>query len=232
MNNMNKKKITDGLPLPKFILWLFNFLGLISVLLIFIFFFMVKISFGFLSLQPYWLLPLLLMLVFGIVLLIYALIILTKQLGTKKTDQTKNTKVLLIFTSIISFIALAFFINIAWSLFNEKPPQFFPFNDPDATYTITKHGNNFMLKYESTGDLNSHQVCDLENGKTKCRTEINRNIEVMIGKSEDELEPLLGKQVTVNGDFVYSDQQCIAEQCHHIGGWAVLNIERIEEIAN
>lgn len=192
---------------------------------------MVKISFGFLSLQPYWLLPLLLILVCGIVLLIYALILLTKQLVTKKSKQTKSTKALLIFTGITSFIALAFFVNIAWSLFNEKPPQFFPFNDPEATYTITKHGDNFMLKYESDGDMNSHQICDQKNGKTECRIEIHREVEVMIGTSKDKLETLVGKRVNVEGDFVYSDEQCIADQCHHIGGWAVLNIEKIEEIS-
>lgn len=230
MNNVKQKK-TIRLSLPKFIFWLFNFLGLISILLIFIFFFMIKISFGFLSLQPYWLLPLLFMLVCGIVLFIYALVLLTKQLVTKKSKQTKSTKALLISTGITSFIALAFFLNISWSLFNEKPPQFFPFNDPEATYTITKHGDNFMLKYESDGDMNSHQICDRINGKTECRIEIDREIEVMIGTSKDKLEPLVGKQVHVEGDFVYSDQQCIADQCHHIGGWAVLNIEKIEEIS-
>ena len=216
----------------KLLTWIFFLAGLISNVLIFAYFFIIKASFGLMNLQPIWMYPVLILLMSTIALIINGLMMITKQLGSKKSSVKKKTKYLLIFVGIINFLLFGLFVNIIWSLTHEKPPQFFPFNDPEATYTITKHGDNFMLKYESTGDMNSHQVCDRKNGKTNCHTEINRNIEVMIGKSEDELEPLLGKQVTVNGDFVYSDQQCIAEQCHHIGGWAVLNIEKIEEIAN
>lgn len=128
--------------------------------------------------------------------------------------KTTRTKTLFILVSITSFIALSFLGKMIWFPNHEKPPQFFSFDDPDATYTVTRHGDHYMLKYKSTGDI------------------VDNEIETMIGRSKVELEPLLGKPVAIDGDFVYSDEQCVANKCHHIGSWAVLNIDKIEKITN
>ncbi|GEM_PF-2605129 len=215
----------------KILLWLFFLVGLIANLLLFTFFFMVKVGFGLFSLQPIWLYPVFFLLLIGVGVTAYGLITLAKLLDTGKTfllTQKTQATIMLWAASIASFIAIGMVTYLAWSLTHEQPPQLFPFNDPDATYTITKHGENYMLKYESTGDMNTRQVCDLISGKTECRTEVDREIEAMIGKSDVPLEPLLGARVKVDGNFVYADQQCIAGQCHHIGGWATLDILSID----
>lgn len=226
---MNKGKLIPSLAI---LFWFMILVGLISNVLIFIFFFMIKLNFGLLSIQPIWLIPLLFILLCGIGLVLYGLVLITKRIISKNylIGIKRKQKYFLLLISIISFIAIGFIGNIILSLFYEKPPQFIPFDDPDATYTITKRGENYMLKYESTGDMNSHQVCDRINGKTQCRVEVDREIEAMIGNSEIPLDELVGKPLKVTGEFVYSDQQCIAGECHYIGGWAVLNIESIEEI--
>lgn len=192
---------------------------------------MIKISFGLLCLQPLWLYPVLGLSLGGTGLTTCGLMKLTKLLGNT-IALTIQVKTLLIVVSIVSLIALGLLSTVAWSLTHEQPPQFFPFDDPEATYTITKHGDNYMLKYSSTGDMNAHQVCDRKEGKTECRTEIDRDIETMIGNSDVPLEPLLGQPVRVNGEFTYSNKQCVADECHDIGGWAVLNIESIEAVLN
>lgn len=129
---------------------------------------------------------------------------------------------------MLSIVSITFVGYFFWNLRNDNPPDFFPFDDPDATYTVTKHGDNYMILYESTSNRNIHRVCDIENGERECRDEVNRWVEVIIGKSHTELEPLVGKSVQVNGDFVTSTKQCIASKCHDIGRWAVLNIHSID----
>ncbi len=163
-------------------------------------------------------------------IVVTALIILTKLSGQKKAKSTIRMKTLFGIAGVITIVAIGLLGNIVWSLTHEKPPQFFPFNDPEATYTVVQRGENYLLKYESTGDMNAHQVCSREGGKTECRIEVDRDIETMIGKSDIPLEPLLGKSVQVDGNFAYSDEQCVAGKCHTIGNWAVLDVHSIEKI--
>lgn len=231
MKHMQKKKSSsNNEPLLKFALACFYFLGLVAGILVFAFFFLTKMSFGFMSLQPFWLYPAMILVLSGMGVIASALMKLTKQFGAKKTTLTKEMKTHFMAAGVISCILLGFMTYTICALVDEKPPKFFPFDDPQATYRVTKHGDNYMLRYQSTGDMNTRDVCDTHNGKTSCSTEVANDLETMIGNSDIELEPLLGKPVVVDGEFVYDDEQCIAGMCHHIGGWAVLNLTNISVI--
>lgn len=220
-----------------------RFLNLLSFLLLLIgaivitffigFLILSRLTWGFSSWQPIWPLPLTILLIIALGATIHVLLKVIKILhksttlfSTRKISQKIYHGLMI----TISIFMICFIGYIGWSLSHEQPPNFFPFDDPEATYAITKRNDKYSLVYDSKGDKNSVYICDQMSGTTNCRTEVNRNIEVMIGTSSRELESLIGKPVVVTGDFVYSNQQCIAEKCIEIGNWAVLDIYSIETI--
>ncbi len=113
-------------------------------------------------------------------------------------------------------------------MITEQPPVFFPFDDPQAAYIVTKNDNLYFMNYVSISDKNKSTICEDINGKQQCKEEINRGMMVMIGKSDIDLKPYIGKKVKIDGDFVYAKEQCIAQKCVDIGSYAVLDIQSIK----
>ncbi len=208
-------------------------LALVSSVLIICFLVLSRATWGFSSWQPVWPFPLIALLVLALGAVIHVLLQVIKILDTNSTLFSKGKIQQKLYYGLVMVIAVAtvaFMSYFAWSLMTDQPPDFFPFDDPEATYTVTKRNDRYMLLYDSKGDRNTTYVCDQMSGTTSCRTEVNRNIEVMIGNSDTELEPLVGKSVKITGDFVSSNKQCIAGKCQDIGNWAVLDIHSIIEV--
>lgn len=133
------------------------------------------------------------------------------------------------FNAVFTFIVM----TLAYSVFTEKPPQFFPFNDKQAVYTIEKNvfGEDlYNIHYVTTSDANKHYVCEQESGKKeRCFWEYDRDIQTMITESPVELEQFVNKEVLVTGKFIYSNEQCIMKVCRKLSNhWAGLRIESIQ----
>lgn len=229
---MNRRSATRTKVLNFLLFFLFLF-GLISLTLDVGFLILFRATWGISSWQPVWPIPLIIALIFIIGAVIHAFLqtvkILNKNISLFSLGGMKH-KFFHSLVLAISVVAILFTCYVGWSLTHEQPPDFFPFDDQEATYTITKRNGTYSLIYDSKGDKNSVYVCDQTSGSTNCRTEVNRHIEVMIGNSPIELESLVDESVRITGDFGYSNKQCIAEKCIETGNWAVLNIHTIEEI--
>ena len=140
-----------------------------------------------------------------------------------------------IWIKVLFSISTIIFVFILWLLseiFFEKPPAFFPLNDPKAEYQITKNcpnGQGWVEQIENPG----YAYCLEYKGNKVMPLEGEQNINffrVTIGKSNINLDPYLGKKVkNIEGKFVSSPKQCIQEKCIDIGGsWIVLNIDNLK----
>jgi len=90
------------------------------------------------------------------------------------------------------------------------PPVLFPFDDPLATYTVNKMDDTYYMSY---------------------RSNLNSGISgIAIGQSPVNLEPLLRKRVKADGEFAFSNKQCITNYCKNIERSLVVNIKSIEEV--
>jgi len=143
----------------------------------------------------------------------------------KTTLRLKAAYISIYMASIFSLILACYF---GWQMTQHKPPQFFPFDDPEATYTVRDRDNEYSLLYDSAGTLNTFSACFTENGVLICKDELQNNVEITIGNSDQELAPFVNKNVKVKGEFVYSNKQCVAGTCVDIGSRAVINIDEIE----
>lgn len=65
--------------------------------------------------------------------------------------------------------------------------------------------------------------------KESCSFEIKQDVIALVGSSPIELEPFLGKSTTIQGKFVYTNEQCINSRCVDIGNYAALDITEIKE---
>lgn len=92
--------------------------------------------------------------------------------------------------------------------------MFFPFDDKLASYTVIRENERYLLKYETTSDRNK---------------DFPRNIDILMGKSEVDLQSFIGKKVIIDGEFAYSRKQCITGKCIDIGNFPVLDIKSINQ---
>ncbi len=139
-------------------------------------------------------------------------------------------KLLLLFViAIIGFIG--WFI---YPIFINKPPIFFPLDDSQAEYKITKNcpdgqgwvekiqtsENGFCVEYKGSGVLSSDQYKN------------NNFFRITVGKSKIDLEPFVDKKVkNIQGKYAVSSKQCIQDKCIKIdGSYTVLNIEKLEAV--
>lgn len=113
------------------------------------------------------------------------------------------------FALIIGMPLLFFFIVIAiYFYFPEKDVKFFPLNDSQATYSISSLHGQYILKYDGNKSAITHTAYILY--------------------SPIDLKSYIGKEVTVNGDFITSDMQCIATHCTELTmKWSGLSITSI-----
>lgn len=144
---------------------------------------------------------------------------------------TLVTHLCLGFTILIVF-AIGWFI---WAIVNDKPPQFFPLNNPKGKYFVTKNcppqGNHDNPRPEDPGEL----YCVIYRGKNVFMNEDNGKTEaftVMVAKSRIDLNTFENKYIkNIKGEFVNSSQQCIKDKCVDLGGpWVVLNIDNLEAV--
>lgn len=118
---------------------------------------------------------------------------------------------------VIGLIFIAFFI--AWFVWDgfvrDKTPQFFPFNQQQAEYSIIKSANGiYSVKYSGPNDFSG----------------INS---VIIGKTDYDLSQYLEKKIFITkGSFKSGfTKQCVANNCVDIGGpYAAVVIDEMEEI--
>ena len=91
----------------------------------------------------------------------------------------------------------------------------FSLNDPNASYTITKHEGlnkselpNYMVSYHTKKD----------------------GIEVEVGDSKVPLESYVGKKIHINGIYNgrVADKQCIVNVCDYKVGGAAIDITSVQ----
>lgn len=157
------------------------------------------------------------------------------QEGKSLISKTKPFRSLFYSFYLLVCLMIIFFVSlIIYTTFTDKPPNFFPFDDPDAIYTISKQNGIYYINYKTTSEGNKSYVCEwVQGGEKKCNWELNQNIGgIAIGKSPVELKLFLNKNLKLSGDFIYDNKQCIVNRCQDIGKRAVLNIDSIEEAIN
>ncbi|NTU74302.1 hypothetical protein HGB07_09280 [Candidatus Roizmanbacteria bacterium] len=138
---------------------------------------------------------------------------------------------IIIFTFLVlAFIVFVFSGLILWNILHEKPPQFFPFDDKEASYTILKEHGRYLVEYITTSDRNRSYVCSYSpSGKKTCGYEDDKNVTVIIVSSKIDLAPFVNKKVILTGEFVNAVKQCIAGTCSNIGNWVGVKITSIRE---
>jgi hypothetical protein len=117
-----------------------------------------------------------------------------------------------------------------WGILMDEPPQFFPLNNPQGTYVITK--NCPSQGWEENTTSNTHTYCVNYKGSDVFMNEEHGNknfFSVMVGKSTIDLKEFEDKPITsIQGKFVGSSKQCIVDQCTEIGGpFVLLNITSV-----
>jgi len=136
----------------------------------------------------------------------------------------------------IVLLLLCFFIAFfAWSIYDmytEEPMNFFPLDDKNAEYKITKncpYGQGWEEKPQTTThayclEYRGTHVVEMYEGKH------TNFFSITIGKSKMNLEPYLGKKVkNIKGKYWDSTKQCIQDTCIAIGGpYIVVNIDHLE----
>jgi hypothetical protein len=128
-----------------------------------------------------------------------------------------------------------FFGWFVWAVFTDEPPQFFPLNNSQASYTIVKSSKVVQgwSEKEQTGysNLPEPRYYVEYRGDGVFADDFNNNFfRVTVGKSKVDLEPFISKNVLITqGKFVSSSKQCIVNQCIDIyGPYVVLNIDKLE----
>lgn len=117
-------------------------------------------------------------------------------------------------------------------LLRNKPPNFFPLNNSQGNYKITKNcpeGQGWEENTKATGDFycveyKGTDVFGVDNGK-----KINF-FRVTVGKSKINLSSFLNKNViNIKGKYSVSSSQCINSKCGNINGpLVVLDIDNLE----
>lgn len=107
-------------------------------------------------------------------------------------------------------------------MYTQKPPQLFPINDPHATYTVIKTGNEYSINYRTDRetDLNRIESCNWIERKLNCKTQYIKDLTATVGLSPKNLEYFVGKQVSVTGSFGTTGKE---------GNRLFINISSIEE---
>ncbi len=135
--------------------------------------------------------------------------------------------------SLIGIIVIAIlgFIIYLYFFTSDSVPNFFPFDDKDATYTIVKNEEYFFVHYKSSSDRNKFIDCTKRNGKPVCKELVRNDETIMVGSSVADLSKYIGKNIIITGNFDSARKQCMKDKCIDFAGpWAVVNIASIEEL--
>lgn len=134
---------------------------------------------------------------------------------------------------ILAVLGLAVFAGwFIYEIVTDEPPNFFPLNDAQAEYRITKNcpdGQGWVEQTQSQGNA----YCLEYRGNNVLWKEDHSNsnfFSITIGKSNINLETYIGKKVkNVKGTYTSSGKQCIQNTCVDISGpYVVVNIDSME----
>ncbi|MEX2012975.1 MAG: hypothetical protein WD967_01065 [Candidatus Levyibacteriota bacterium] len=135
-------------------------------------------------------------------------------------------KILLIIAAVV-FIFIGLF---AWGIITDKPPDFFPLNNSQGEYKITKNcpdGQGWQEQFQGQGNLycveyKGPHVFWIDEGE-------NTNFfRITVGKTDINLEQFNGKRVkNIEGKFSYDSKQCIQDKCVNVS-FVVLDIDKLE----
>lgn len=134
---------------------------------------------------------------------------------------------------VLIIIAIFVFIGwFAWEIFTDEPPRFFPLNNSQGEYRITKNcpnGQGWQEQFQGQGNAycveykGSYVFMNNESGDTNF-------FRITVGKSKIDLEPFNGKKVrNIQGKYTSSSKQCIQNNCTGIyGPLVVLDIDKLD----
>src|SRR3989344_3139383 len=132
-------------------------------------------------------------------------------------------------------VIFSFVVFVAWFIYaivTDEPPHFFPLNNSQGKYTITKNcpnGQGWREQFSGQG----YAYCVEYKGADVFMNDESGNtnfFRITVGKSAIDLEPLIGKEVkSIEGKYVGSRKQCIQDKCVDIGGpYVVLDVNSSE----
>ena len=134
---------------------------------------------------------------------------------------------------LLATVAILAFIGwFAWKIFTDEPPHFFPLNNSQSEYKVTKNcptGQGRQEQFQGQGSAycveykGSNVFMNNESGNTNF-------FRITVGKSKVDLEPFNGKKVkNIEGKYTSSSKQCIQNNCSDIyGPLVVLDIDNLE----
>lgn len=133
---------------------------------------------------------------------------------------------------VVAFGLIAFVGWFVYEIVTDEPPNFFPLNDVEAEYKITKNCPNGQGWVEQT-QLQGNAYCLEYRGNNVLWKEDHSNsnfFSITIGKSNVNLETYIGRKVkNVRGKYTNSGKQCIQNKCVDINGpYVVVNIDSLE----
>jgi hypothetical protein len=133
---------------------------------------------------------------------------------------------------VISGLIVIFISWFIWEIVTDRPPIFFPLNNPQGEYKITKgcpmeQGWNEQIMNPSNEYCVEYKGPDVFMNSEYGNTNFFR---ITVGKSNINLKEFEGKKVkNIQGQYVSSDKQCIQNKCVDIGGpLVVLDIDKLE----
>lgn len=133
---------------------------------------------------------------------------------------------------IVALGTIAYVVWFGYKIFTVEPPDFFPLNDTQAEYRVTRNCPIGQGWVEQTGIQGSAYCLEYRGNNVLMKEDHNDStfFSITIGKSNINLETYEGKIVkNIKGKFTSSDKQCIKNKCIEIGGpFVVANIDRLE----
>lgn len=134
---------------------------------------------------------------------------------------------LLLGVGIVAFVAW-----FVWAIITDEPPHFFPLDNVQAEYRVSKkcpngQGWNEQVQAEGEGYCIEYKGSDVFSNDVQGNTNFFR---ITVGQSKINLEPFVGKRVkNIKGKYVSSNKQCVNGKCIDIGGpYVVLNIDELD----
>lgn len=131
----------------------------------------------------------------------------------------------------VFFALLAFVLWFVYAILTEEPPNFFPLDDAQAEYTISKncpHGQGWT----DTKPVGTAYCLEYRGNNVLMKADYGNSnfFRITVGKTNIDLQPYLGKKVkNIQGEFTSSNKQCMQNVCTDIGGpFVVVDIQKIE----
>ena len=122
-----------------------------------------------------------------------------------------------------------------YSFLTYHEPEFFPFNDEQASYSIIQSPSPYNFVEDATpaavlaGLPNKFYLVRYKGAHIFSLKNVT-TLAMLVGKSSIDLAPYVGKQVVLKGSFVRAESQCIQEICVRFNNEnIVINIDMISE---